>query len=322
MYGGSINKNIDPEIVKRFLSEVEYIDKLCLIGGEISLDLDILENVIDVIISSGVQIRTVRFATNALLRNERFVSLWNKINDYTLEPENGKWRISQDIFHFWDVKTDDSGKEELVINEKRRKRIEENTEWYQKRIGNIQIEKWCNDAIYPIGNALKYEHLIKKEFPSVKYQYRIKYSYIGKHVYDRIENIILFWDGSLAPMDFVYLENDPDCMIGNVQNGVQAEIEKHNLKPKVQTIGKLNFVGSLTNFKWVPMAQRGLLNFEAAREFRKLVPEVRPFAETKLEISFVNQCERFSRSVSGYNALEYYYNKGVVSPLIHFPWRE
>ena len=131
--GNMEDVEIDIKDVKKFFDNLEYIDNIVFTGGEPTLYVDKIDNIMELLVKMKIPINNINILTNGYLRSDQLVSVIKKYWNYMKMPEDTIIQFSTDEFHF--TCKDDFN--ETILNE--------NKEWYRKQ---LNIKQQDNNAIY------------------------------------------------------------------------------------------------------------------------------------------------------------------------------
>ena len=97
--------NMKREVVEASLSQISYIDKLYLCGGEITLNNNTINYIFEYIINNNIVLNEVKALINGTIFNEKFLTSLNYINHYVSKvsiidkPKKVSFYISSDEYH-------------------------------------------------------------------------------------------------------------------------------------------------------------------------------------------------------------------------------
>lgn len=253
---------ISEKTVDALFSQISYIKKLYLSGGEITLSLDKIEYIYHVIKEKNITVEQVTFGTNGMIYSEKLVELFKNFSNIVID--HCKLRISTDRWHYLDIveelpqttknfvdklnpdvrecvlKNKRIYQKKLSLNESRQRQQKTVIDQYRMALRDysepIKIPDYCNDMLLPLGNAKINKQLIKKYDYNVAFTDRIEYCYIDLDK-DLISSFLVFVDGRFACYD--YVKENSEYNIGNVYNDIPDQIKAFNLHPKVSTIGRI-----------------------------------------------------------------------------------
>lgn len=119
------NLSFDSNYIREFLDNIYLVNHLHFCGGEVSLYINIMQEVLEIFKEKSVPINYIRVNSNILNRSEKFANFMNCIGKYSMHPENVKLIISKDKFHF-------DCMQEMGIDSHL---YEKNKQWYRERFG-------------------------------------------------------------------------------------------------------------------------------------------------------------------------------------------
>lgn len=106
--GCKSNKVMSDEVIEATLSNFDYIETLAICGGEVTLDLDVVEKVIDYIIKHQIIVGDITYTINGIIYSKRFLDLIDYSNQYLISDGNTcnrtNFAISWDSYHYSEVK--------------------------------------------------------------------------------------------------------------------------------------------------------------------------------------------------------------------------
>lgn len=88
-----------PEYIDKFLDNIYLINHLYFCGGEASLYIDEMVQILEVFKQRKVPINYLRVNSNILIKSEKFVDFLNQLGEYSVHPKDVKLLISKDKFH-------------------------------------------------------------------------------------------------------------------------------------------------------------------------------------------------------------------------------
>jgi hypothetical protein len=98
--GDSQDLDINLEHLENFLINVDYISTITFSGGEPSLNVFILENILEMLQRLNIEVNNFYMATNGYGLNDiNFVTFLIKMYDYCSDNEITEVKVSNDIFH-------------------------------------------------------------------------------------------------------------------------------------------------------------------------------------------------------------------------------
>lgn len=113
-----------PEYIDKFLDNIYLVNHLYFCGGEASLYIDEMRQILEIFKKKDVPINHIRVNSNLLVRCEKFVDFMNSIGEYSTHPEKVKLLISKDRFHLDNMR-------EMGIDTNK---YEETKQWYRERL--------------------------------------------------------------------------------------------------------------------------------------------------------------------------------------------
>ena len=106
--GCKSNKVMSDEVIEATLSNFDYIETLAICGGEVTLDLDVVEKVIDYVIKHQIIVGDITYTINGIIYSKRFLDLIDYSNQYLISDGNTcnrtNFAISWDNYHYSEVK--------------------------------------------------------------------------------------------------------------------------------------------------------------------------------------------------------------------------
>lgn len=200
--GDKEHKNMFIDTLKNILLDIDSIDTLLLTGGEPLLNIDLIEELVKIINSKGIDVRTVGIVTNGTVLSDRHIDALTALKD---SCQYFKFHMSSDLFHRmeWD---------RLDLTE----RIEDNYDKYNSTIG---IDKFLDDdrfksiVLFNKGRAKK---LSTSRLDELKKKYYVYYkvkdeeatnelSYDGDNIFGKI---CIDVNGNLVDFSVSYEEED------------------------------------------------------------------------------------------------------------------
>lgn len=102
--GEQCNIKMSDEVINATLNQIDFINNLCISGGEPLLSLDVIEKIFNYIIDNHVSINRVNMMINGTIYNEDFLKLLEEMKCYIafsvgLKKNAIKFTISDDIYH-------------------------------------------------------------------------------------------------------------------------------------------------------------------------------------------------------------------------------
>lgn len=105
--GEARNNEITNEVIDTTLSQIKFINTLTISGGEVTLALDKIIEIINVIIKNEIIVRNIAFVTNGVVYNKEFIQILNWIDSKLKKPKFGNTYtalyVSHDKYHIEDV---------------------------------------------------------------------------------------------------------------------------------------------------------------------------------------------------------------------------
>lgn len=100
-------KIMSDDVIEATLSNFDYIETLSLCGGEITLALDVVEKIINYIISHNIIVGEITYTINGTIYSKKLLDLMDFSNEYLIKDGNTKDRtsfaISWDGFHHEEI---------------------------------------------------------------------------------------------------------------------------------------------------------------------------------------------------------------------------
>lgn len=94
------NKVISEKVLEKFFSQVNYISSITIGGGEPTLHLDEIDNLINIILKHNVEIGSFYIVTNGKIYRQRLIDICNFLyNDICWDNELSGLAVSDDKFH-------------------------------------------------------------------------------------------------------------------------------------------------------------------------------------------------------------------------------
>ena len=146
--GGDPNRSlkISSEIASDLIDNLSAINELTFAGYEISLNVDEVKMILDMLISRKIKVNYLTFITNCVSFNEELAHLFNDFRfNHTTFPDEALFQISFDEFHF--------------NNGFNREKLQENFKLYSDIIGK------CDYAINDLSEGLFIEGRAKQLSP-------------------------------------------------------------------------------------------------------------------------------------------------------------
>lgn len=238
--------SIKPKDVLAFAKNFSLINHLYFSGGESSLYIDLMEEILDLLKENGVQINFVRVNSNIFIRNQKFVDFMNKIGTYSNYPEEVKLLVSKDRFH-----TENMEKMGLAKNH-----YEKNLNWYRSKLNdNIIIREngSANTWLTLQGRAknLSIEELKKENYFLTKDDVEAMKNnpIFPKMIKDRVdmedcfEQLFLSSEGYIYKYDISYelqRMNEHELSIGHVEDGsLESLLKRWNDRTGMNEVKKV-----------------------------------------------------------------------------------
>lgn len=228
MKGNSGNTTITYEQLNALFSQIEYVEKLHISGGEPTLELETIKHMLQSLKENHVIVNSFGFVTNGMLYNEDIADILKKLITYSASKKC-EILISGDIFHFADTK---NGR--IVIDKARRKKWEENVIKYTEAFHDVNIQRQADYGVVDLGNAKKNKLMIMKNLPNIIHINPAPYRYIGLTTDGMYEELCVTGLGNITSV-----ENDKG-IICTVFDDINKKITEFNNLPKIKTLGRLN----------------------------------------------------------------------------------
>lgn len=97
--GDAQNITITKEIVDRIFLDVADCEMVYILGGETTLELDMLDYLVDCIIKSDWNTKAIQVTTNGIIKDRRLVDIFGRFCS-SGQDRKAYIRISNDMFHF------------------------------------------------------------------------------------------------------------------------------------------------------------------------------------------------------------------------------
>lgn len=137
----------NPKYIDKFLDNIYLVNHLYFCGGEASLYIDEMQQILEIFKKKNVPLNFIRVNSNILKKNVKFVEFLNNIGNYCTHSEEIELIISSDKYHL-------SNMESMGIDVKQ---YEENKQWYKNKLLNNVIIRENDVAQYYLsleGNAI------------------------------------------------------------------------------------------------------------------------------------------------------------------------
>lgn len=155
--GGDPNRSlkITPEIASNLIDNLSAINELTFAGYEISLNVDEVKMILDMLISRKIKVNYVTFITNCVSFNEELAHLFNDFRlNHTTFPDEALFQVSFDEFHF------NNG----FTNEK----LQENFKLYTDIIGKCEYAiNDLSDGLFINGRAKQLNPYELEKYPKI-----------------------------------------------------------------------------------------------------------------------------------------------------------
>lgn len=101
--GGSFSKDMSNEVIAATLDQVNFINTLCICGGEVTLAIPTLEKVLTYVVDNRIPLECVSATINGTVYSEELLRLFDYVEEYISSLHGGKdnviFGISKDVFH-------------------------------------------------------------------------------------------------------------------------------------------------------------------------------------------------------------------------------
>ncbi len=227
MKGNSGNTTITHEQLNELFSQIEYVEKLHISGGEPTIALETIKHMIQSLKENHVIVNSFGFVTNGMLYNEDIADILKKLITYSASKKC-EILISGDIFHFADIK---NGR--IVIDKARRKKWEANAIKYTEAFHDVNIQRQADYGLVDLGNAKKNKLMIMKNLPNIISINPAPYRYIGLTNDGMYEELCVTELGNITSVE------NSNGIICTVYDDINTRINEFNNLPKVKTLGRL-----------------------------------------------------------------------------------